>query len=222
MKEGAAWLQDSSIKKRRREVIKELRDIAENPPKPASDWNVIWVLSGPETSIDEKGEDDRGNQTRERLEAGFGFQRDITALRLNKPVDQITEEEIRQHGPTIYFNGTNAHNADLREKLNSGVLTQEFGIPVDRFIIAPDTDILYTEDQFKRFPDTLLPTTGKLAIVTDLYHIPRVRKIAERDMYKTGRMREEQVVIVPARIKLRAGRAAGETKKIARIFPTNK
>lgn len=103
-------------------VLEELKGIRQSElPQPVSDWDLIWVLSGPEITLEENNDKGR-NETRERLETGFGIARATTAQRLGKPVSEVTTEDVRENGPTVYFNGYNEHNNLLRKSTEAGLM----------------------------------------------------------------------------------------------------
>jgi hypothetical protein len=167
-----------------------MRAIAE--PAPAPTWDIIWVLSGPEVSIDDPP---AHNATRRRLLTGFTLARAVTALRLARGEERLAADDLRQHGPTIYFNGWASHNQALRASRDAGVLERQYGVPRDKLLIA-SAGIRTTKDQTATFPADLAQASRTTVIVTDAYHIPRVRRYMLRP---TSPLALDRLVYFPAR-----------------------
>ena len=171
----------------RHKVVGELREISEKElPKPEFDWGTIWVISGPELNWEgdkiNPGERSAGyNQTRKRWETGLKMAREVTALRLNKKLNEVSIDDIKKHGPTIYFNGTKAHNDNFKEFARpGGQLETEFDFPSSNVRISENIGIKHTDHQFEDFPKDMLVEGNKLVIVSDLYHIPRLTRYADK------------------------------------------
>ncbi len=187
---------------------------------PKANWDTIWVLSG--TTAENLNEPQPGekNETLQRLMTGFWLMRQVTAVRMTKRVEEVTEDDVREHGPVLYFNGalnkeTGVNqNAELQAWIASGEL-KEFGIPAEsiHFTNRDDT-IVHTGDQFEDFPSTLSPEQGgRLVIVTDLYHLPRVKRYVQKG-YPNITTPPEEVVLYPALpATLPLGKALAEVHK---------
>jgi hypothetical protein len=188
----------------RQKVVEELREMAEKgPPAPEANWDVIWVFSGPELNFDgdmntrETGRKiDNYNQTKQRWETALTVARQVTAVRLGKPVEQITRKNIAEHGPAVYFNGTQKHNECFRKYCESGGLVEnEYDFPSSKIQITKQDGIVNTGDQFQDFPAELVPETGRLVLVSDLYHLPRVKRYAKKNEAK---MPLDRLILYPA------------------------
>lgn len=164
----------------RKVLIKELRDIADCAPKPQQDWDLVWVLSGPQITYEEPGDSGR-NLTRKRLINGFSLVRAVTALRLGKDTEQLTLAEIRKYGPRVYFNGYDESNDALRQTAERGLLEGEQNFPRENLIIGVNEGIMRTQEQFIRFPKSLATKSRKVVVVTDAYHLLRVKRYASMD-----------------------------------------
>jgi DUF218 domain len=149
---------DTTIQKAIRAEFKRWK----KPPRITS-GDLIWVLSGYETSWD------AGSDTRRRLENG---------IRLAKKLS------CDDRAPKVYISGYNEHNTNLRHHLSKRVLERTYGFPKGRLIIGPLENILHTDDQFKKFPKTFLASGGNILIVTDAYHIPRVMRYVDKHFKK--------------------------------------
>lgn len=186
MPEGLENYFDPKYLESRKKVVREFRELAKKePPAPEKDWEVIWPLTGPEDTFAKAAQAHPGeehktakgyNQTRRRFETALAVVREVTAARLRKPRDEVTLDDIKAHGPCIYWNGKAATNDYLRELIESGKFEDEFHFPGSRIRITDARDIRHTGDQFEKFPQDLFPPEGKVAIVSDLYHLPRVKR----------------------------------------------
>jgi len=205
---------NEEYQKSRHEYVEEIRTIVEKGfPEPQTDWETIWVISGPEIRFDDPPEKKNGvNQTQSRFETGLSITKKVAALRAQKDVNRLTLSDLELHCPRIYFNGLDAHNDYLRSIVADGSFEQEYDFPSEKLIIAPPNHgIQHTGDQFEKFPHDLVPQTGKLVVVSDLYHIPRVKRYFNK--YPITPI--ENVVLYPAKpMILSVSRALNEAKKI--------
>lgn len=173
----------------REKIVKELRTLKENLPAPQEDWDVIWVLSGPEYTLDDSASDEQMaepwkrtpyNQSKRRLETGFALVKSVTALRLKKKLEELTEEDIKSHGPQIYYNGTAKGNDILREFISEGEFERRYKIPKETFRVSGNNDIKNTDHQFSEFPADMVSPDKKVVIVTDLYHMSRATRLPKK------------------------------------------
>lgn len=160
----------------RKKLLEELKEIAGNIPEPQSEWDLIWVLSGPQVTFNENPESH--NETRERLITGFSLVRQVTAVRLGKSPEELTLKEISENGPRIYFNGTGDMNDALKETVASGLLEGEYNLPRVNLLIGPNEGITRTQEQFANFPRDLAEGSRKVVLVSSAYHPLRVKRYA--------------------------------------------
>ena len=132
-----------------------------NQPRPQKDWDIIWVLTGYDTSWN------TGSDTRRRLEEG---------MRLAKKIAKIN----RGKSPSIYISGYDEHNANLKKWRMEGLFEEKYSFPKKNVLIGPLEHILHTGDQFKLFPRKFLKGNKRIVVVTDAYHIPRVERYVEK------------------------------------------
>ncbi len=169
-----------------RQVIKEYRE-HKNPP-PSTDIDLVWVLAGhfvyePDLSPDFDNGFPQLYQTIfaqeevERINLGIELVRQITAMRLNKNVSEVTKADIAKHGPIFLYNG----RLDQNENLHKASQNPSFPIPPEKLRIEkiaddfdPKNNNTYT--QFQRFPQDLLGNSRKIAVVSSLYHLPRIAR----------------------------------------------
>ncbi|OGD90161.1 hypothetical protein A2W45_00520 [Candidatus Curtissbacteria bacterium RIFCSPHIGHO2_12_41_11] len=179
----------------RLELVREFREF-ENPT-PTPDIDIVWVFSGHSTydeqlqpsplayTITDYAKFFR-KEDRQRIARGIGLVKEVTALRLNKDKSEITEEDIQKAGPIFFYNGTGRQNHVLREAIADG----KIALPQDKIIISeispkldPTPQEANTKTQFEQFPDDLLQKIlghkGKIAIVSHLYHLLRIRRQAK-------------------------------------------
>lgn len=163
------------------QVLREMKELRDGkPPVPEADWDVVWVLSGPQWSFEEEGTEASGNETKDRLVTGFNVARLVTALRVGKTIDNVNLDDVRRHGPVIYFDAQADKNGNIAKARDTGVFTDQYGIPSEKVIIGPGEGIVNTTDQFKRFPLDLARKSRRIVVVTDAYHLPRTRRISMR------------------------------------------
>lgn len=199
---------------------------------PQIDWDTIWVLSGPEFSLFESGEhsvDDQGNvvvmpnQTAERLHCGVSLVRNIAVLRLHQSQADVGENDLLTYGPQLFYNGGTTDEAVQTGRLTRTEqivreISEEQLLPTTSLLTLPqrvDVTIRHTGDQFLTFPQEILArTTGKVIVVTHLYHIPRVWRYIRLYLPDV----QERFVIYPATIDRWKTREATEPEKIMAYF----
>lgn len=171
---------NSDYVRSRHKYVADLRKLlADGLPTPEKDWDSVYVFSGPELTFEEPPhENGPYNQTKFRLETGFDLAKQMTALRLGKPYDEVTVQDIRSSGPAVYFDGYSGHNEYMKAVIAKRRLETEFGFPDDKFIVPERvgfTGTAHTGEQIEHFPDAILESGKKFAVVSDLYHIPRLK-----------------------------------------------
>lgn len=205
--------------KSRRGVVRELREYAEHgPPEPQANWDVLWVLSGPQLDWDgvqiTPGEQPANyNQTRKRWETGLQLARRVTALRLKKTPDEVTMEDLATNGPMIYYNSVAAGNDLFQEFVRpGGRLETEQHFPGSKVKITANREIKHTGHQFEDFPADLIQENRKVVIISDLYHLARVKRYVEKFYEKVP---PENVVLYAAEpTSLPIKDTLGEIRKI--------
>lgn len=215
----------------RREVLEELKEFAyEKAPEPKEDWDLVWVLSGPAIDIAEDfkekgkkvlfGYDDeiskndiaKGvNESKRRFETGISIAKRVTALRLNKKVEDVTKEDISMSGPEIFWNATDWANDNMRQRIEEGFLN-DYNFPSEKVVVSPNLGIEHTGHQFERFDEGLVDNARKVVIVSDTYHLPRVEEYIDK---KDSKVPKDKVVLFPAEPRqVPVGKALSEIKKI--------
>lgn len=171
-------------------VLKEYREY-QNPPV-TTDIDIVWAISGrgsydakPTPYLQSSPEFRNSDLFREddRQQTDFAVQlvREITALRLNKNADDITNEDVERFGPVLFYNGTNLQNQQLREAVESG----NFPLPknkvrIEKLSETDDPKDANTLTQFERFPkellEDLIENNHRIALVQARWHLPRVAR----------------------------------------------
>lgn len=214
----------------KREVLADMKEFAyEQAPQPQEDWDLVWVISGPPMDISEdfKGDNEvlvgyddkiakkdaekKINESKRRFETGIDVVKRVTALRLHKEVEEVTEDDIKFSGPKVYWNATDWANDNMRQRIQEGYLKKQ-GFPDENVIVSPNLGIEHTGHQFEKFPTDLLEQSRKTVIVSDIYHLPRI----ERYLDKEGTaMPKDKVVLYPAEPRqVPVGKALNEIKKV--------
>jgi hypothetical protein len=169
-------------------ALRELQYTKEHPFVPTADMGMVWVLSAPgtyETPADDgvyAGE----SSDRKCIDYGVKVVKQITALRVGKPVEEVTKEDIEAHGPIFYYNGESsttkntryAQNAHLEEAMKK----PDFPIPASKMIID-DIDVANTPAQMRGIIAWLNKTgyKGKIPTVSIGGHNSRVGRYIEHD-----------------------------------------
>jgi uncharacterized SAM-binding protein YcdF (DUF218 family) len=207
---------DPEYRASRKKILEELKEIVKKePPKPEKNWGLIWVLTGPEYTFEDKpAEGEKFNQTKQRFLTGLEIARQVTALRLGKKPEEITIEDIEKFGPSIYYNGRKEHNEYLKRICEEKRLEKEFNFPSSKIIITSNENIKYTKDQFDDFSPDLVAKEDKVIIVSDLYHLPRVKLLCDKYEFK---LPPEKFILYPSQPK---SLPVGATlKEIRKIYP---
>ncbi len=219
--------EDKSIK---REVFTDMKETGRGEaPKPQQDWDLVWVISGPDMDIAEDfqgnkevlfNKDDKSaekdaerkvNESRERFETGIKVAKEVTALRLGKRVEELTMDDLINNSPDVYWNGGDWQNANLRQRIKEGFLDR-YNFPSEKVIVSPDFGIQNTGDNFDKIEDSVIENRRKIAIVSDTYHLPRVRRLLCKEGCKIS---EEDSILYPSEPRrVPVGKALGEIKKI--------
>jgi hypothetical protein len=112
-------------------LAREMMLFEQSAGRVTAEIDCVWVISGPGTWFREK-KDDRYAQypwaawmDRNRIERGTALVRAVTAERLSKTQDALTDEDLVQHGPRLFYNGRPDEVADLQLALG----LQEAGLP---------------------------------------------------------------------------------------------
>lgn len=201
----------------RKKVVKELRERAESPlPEPQADWGLIWVLSGPKarstTENDTQSWYGEHQETGQRFSTGVDLARKVTARRLNKDVAEITLDDIKNHGPKIYFNGLETENEQLKLFVDSPEQFEAmYNFPVSNITITESAAIKHTGHQFDDFSQDV-PDNNKVVVVTDLYHLPRIERYIKK---YSDKFDSDKTVLYPSQPQTLPVRSAlAEIKKI--------
>lgn len=188
----------------RHRIIEEMRDLSENLPIPSVDWDGVYVFSGPEISLNEDPADKLShkpeksyNQTKQRLLTGFDVVREVTALRLKKKIEEVTSQDIEKSGPAIYFDGYKAHNELFRKLKSDNKFSQDFDFPDDKLIVS-EGETLHTGQQITNIPSEIIPKgEGKIVFISDLYHIPRIKRYIG-SKHDVKNIPKEKIVFYPS------------------------
>lgn len=173
-----------------KQVLKEYREYTN--PQVTPDIDIVWAISGRGAYSEEATDyllkspefassDLFRRDDREQTDFAAQLVREITAARLNKKSEDVTQEDIETHGPLLFYNGTNYQNQKLAEAVDSG----KFPIPknkvrIEKLSETDDPKDANTRTQFERFPQELLEDLinngHKIALVQARWHLPRVAR----------------------------------------------
>jgi uncharacterized SAM-binding protein YcdF (DUF218 family) len=120
-------------------------------------------------------------------------------------------EDIKNAGPDIYWNATDWGNDNLRQRVEEGFLEQ-YGFPKEKLIISPNLGIRHTGHQFEKMEDNMIEGKRKIVIISDAYHIPRVKRYLNK---KGNKINKENSVLYPTKSKrFPIDKTLGEINKI--------
>lgn len=148
---------------------------------------VVFVFSGPGSYYTplKEGQDPIWRwMDRDRIRAGVAFVRDVTAARMTEilggrvKVNQLTHDDIREHGPILFYNGVPSTDENTHLRVSLAHRTSK--MPADRVIIVdqvrePDGTVHgigHTADQVKSFYNEVRDPQSPL------YQVTRVALIA--------------------------------------------
>ncbi len=226
-----------SEKEIRKNVLDDMKEIGRGKaPTPQEDWDLVWVISGPPVDIAEdftqqKGEgevlfkhDDviatrhvakKRNESRNRLLTGIKIAKEVAATRLNKKVEDLTLEDLKNASPDIYWNSTDWANDNLRQRITEGFL-HSYNFPKEKIIISPNLNIEHTGHQFEKIEDSILKDRRNVVVISDIYHLPRVKRYMENE---NSKVKPENVILYvsePRDVPIVS--AIGEIKKIPKYI----
>ncbi len=206
--EKSTEVNDQSTYRRKmgNKALEELREEVEHPFVPTADIDMIWIFSAPGT-VKQPGRDgayEGAFSTSMCVDHAVNMARQITALRLNKDVDDVTKEDIGEYGPKLYYNGedettTNTNYPSQNKDLAELISEPDFPIPESNFIID-HIDLANTPGQFEGFIKYLKENpnaTKKVATVEIGAHSVRVSRYVEH--YKDQFPADIDFVNSPAR-----------------------
>ncbi|HEY5601204.1 MAG TPA: hypothetical protein VIK81_03930 [Patescibacteria group bacterium] len=206
--------EQSSEKHLRRKILEELREIKnKNLPPVEENWDLIWVLSGPETTFTEEPTvNPNVNENAQRIITAIRISKEVAALRVPKKISDVNLDDIERFGPEIFFNGSMEQNDDLNNLIKDKYFDKNYGFPGQNIIVSPNSQIEHTKHQFDDFPQTFVNNNRRIIIVTDVYHIPRSKRYPGIDQIAIPKDKLVFYPSQPFQIPLR--RAISESIKI--------
>lgn len=195
-------------------ILKEIKKTAYSESSmPEEDWDLVWVLSGPEEDIQEVPVQGKRNETKDRLITALKIVRQITALRMAKKIKDINIKDILSWGPAVYYNGTDLQNDNLRNIVEKFSEQQDF--PKEKIIISENLGIKHTGDQFTKFPDEILKDKRKIILISDVYHLPRVKRYIRME----AKFDPQEIILYPSEPKKApVKKVLKEIRKISRYI----
>lgn len=151
-------------------------------PVVTPDIDAVFVFSGPGTFLSPlKGDNQEAKRWSDqiRISEGIWLVLKVTALRLDKSVQEVTSNDISLLGPTLIYNGIPIEN----EVFRAVSILPQFPLPKSRIVLIDEVEedgrmipIRHTGDQVKSFPSYLLGNTivGAVALVSNAPHFPRI------------------------------------------------
>lgn len=168
--EEASWLALACINEI--EQLHKVPDIVQDPP---TDIDVIWIISAPGLLLEHGSKPGWSAQFTwldncewEVVGAGFALAEAVTAKRLQKPVNQVTKDDFKEHGPWVVYNSNPWENEALKT-----ILKESSSLPIPQekvYIYQPnreDPSYLRTVDQARdlRMPLGVQPRILAISIL---------------------------------------------------------
>jgi hypothetical protein len=153
-------------------ALAELKDMraGRNYEQLPADVDVVWVLSGHGTadSKQETGVFQGRSMDRERIDAGVKIVTQVTANRVGKTPEDVTQDDIAESGPLFFYNGEPHQNVAM--KLLAGA--DDFPIPNNKVQIEsiPTNN---TPGQVVSFGENITGKERTVVVVTHAQHVPR-------------------------------------------------
>jgi hypothetical protein len=212
------------------QVVGELRETAASGEfEPTADIDMVWVLSAPGTAKEASNDGAYSGVSFDRMNIDKGVETvlRVTALRLGKPVEEVTREDVETSGPVLFYNGEDAETEKVNYLQNEAfkelISEPDFPVPESK-IVVDRIPTISTVPQVKGLAEYLsnsetLPR--KVAAVSLFPHGPRVGRYIEhyRDMFPEG----IEFVNTPVNVKEVMGEKAigtvlREVRKVPQYF----
>lgn len=156
--------------------IEELHNVPDIIQDPPAEVDVIWIISAPGLLLDHGSKPGWSAKYPwldgcewEVVGAGFALAETVTAKRLQKPVDQVTREDIKEHGPWIVYNSNSWENEAVETILKE---SPSLPIPQEKVYIyqpegADDPSYIRTADQARdiRMPSEFQPRFISISVL---------------------------------------------------------
>lgn len=191
------------------QVLRELRERRERPVV-LPDANMVWVLSGPGTVLQPPGSGLYAErlQDLERIQYGINAIRAVTANRLGKKPEEVTQEDIAHFGPPLFYNGESM-SPDIHpvigkyphiEHLLEWAQLPDFPLPLSHLVISA-IGTGNTPDQIFNIAEYLREHQDicKIVVVTHAPHSRRVSRYLQQYIHLFGRHVEFYEYAVPER-----------------------
>ncbi|HEY5695250.1 MAG TPA: hypothetical protein VIQ80_00220 [Candidatus Saccharimonadales bacterium] len=171
-------------------ALNELYELHERPFEATPDIDIVWAVSSVGTVKEAADLGPDNPYSGELWDLGIvdnsvRVVREVTALRLNKPVEEITPEDIEAAGPTLLYNGETPglpHSKFPQQNKHFEELVSEPGFPIPRSkIVIGELDDANTVAQVRQIADHLHEQGDmrKIAVVCGLPHATRVGRYIE-------------------------------------------
>jgi len=162
-----------------RNFVKEICSIASHKnPSTNLNMNYILVLSGRgsylKRPVDRPDVLDQEDDYH-RMRVGIETAREVAALRSGKNILELTDEDLKLHGPIIIYNGRPKHNADFKEALKFNLIRD---YPHSKFLVLElPHDQLNSKGHFISVANHIDLSNQEIGFVTSAYHLPRIGRM---------------------------------------------
>jgi len=169
------------------QMIQELKELRDHPYEPTADIDIVWCLSAIGSYYQEANDGPYTGKSYDRvvIDRSAEIIRKITALRLEKPVEEVTKHDIEMSGPLLYYNGEHdqleSRNYTQNEDLMAVAQNPDFPIPLSNIVFG-EIDTANTRAQVRDMAAFLEGAEGvglKVAVVSLGGHSVRVDRYLE-------------------------------------------
>lgn len=156
-------------------LIEEFRDQLETQDyKVNPKTDAVMALSGP-SERNENGEYIVTTENTARIEYAVDVVKDVAAKRLGKEIDQLTTDDIVQHGPDLILNGEEEQLPSMKE------IAERYHMPTERLRLVPCGHVgeANTRSHFLALNEIpAFDAIQHMTLVSSSYHAPRVARVA--------------------------------------------
>lgn len=170
-----------------RKAVAELRYGKEHPFVPTPDIGMVWVISAPGTAFTDSKDGVYAGDSSDRMTIDHGAQlvREITSARLDKPIAEVTKDDVAANGPTLFYNGEDdfaeGSNYPQNQDLAKLVKSPDFPVPKSKVVID-SIEQINTIGQIESILEYIRQHNfkGKVAVVSVGAHDARVFRYLEK------------------------------------------
>lgn len=184
---------EHELKRRAADEVYSLHHEMDSMPI-TEDIDLVWAISAPGTVKDVanfpegmRNNPYQGTKFNEGIvNRSVEIVLEVTALRLGKEVEDVTKDDIKEHGPILFYNGESEANVQKgsfplqNEHFKELVEREDFPVPLEKIVIG-ELEKANTPGQVEQISELLthFPKVRKIAAVCGIPHTVRVGRYIE-------------------------------------------